>query len=117
MPRPREFAALDLIVEEPGLTDSADWREMVRQLVVANEAAAAGREVLDVAAKGDDAPDRSDDPAAADPREVRLDAAFPAAVRVGGAVAAPCTRRGNCNVNVKSGLSVDWRAGPVAGTP
>ena len=53
----REFAALTSIVEEPGLTDSADWREMVRQLVVANEAVCrTAREVLDVAAKGDDAP-------------------------------------------------------------
>ncbi len=53
----REFAALTSIVEEPGLTDSADWREMVRQLVVANEAVCrTAREVLEVAAKGDDAP-------------------------------------------------------------
>jgi len=53
----REFAALTSIAEEPGLTDSADWREMVRQLVVANEAVCrTAREVLDVAAKGDDAP-------------------------------------------------------------
>ena len=53
----REFAALTSIAEEPGLTDSADWREMVRQLVVANEAVCrTAREVLEVAAKGDDAP-------------------------------------------------------------
>ncbi len=49
----REFAALTSIAEEPGLTDSADWREMVRQLVVANEAVCrTAREVLEVAAKG-----------------------------------------------------------------
>ena len=53
----REFAALTSIVEEPGLTDSADWREMVRQLVVANEAVCrTAREVLDVADDADDAP-------------------------------------------------------------
>ena len=34
----REFVGLTSIPEEPGLTDSADWREMVRQLVVGNEA-------------------------------------------------------------------------------
>jgi len=34
----REFVNLTSIAEEPGLTDSADWREMVRQLVVGNEA-------------------------------------------------------------------------------
>ncbi|ELP98015.1 DNA starvation/stationary phase protection protein [Xanthomonas translucens pv. undulosa] len=34
----KEFAALTSIPEEPGLSDSADWREMVRQLVVGNEA-------------------------------------------------------------------------------
>jgi starvation-inducible DNA-binding protein len=34
----REFVALSSIAEEPGLTDSADWHEMVRQLVVGNEA-------------------------------------------------------------------------------
>ena len=50
----REFAALTSIPEEPGLTNSADWREMVRQLVVANEAVCrTARQVLDVA---DDAP-------------------------------------------------------------
>jgi len=53
----REFAALTSIAEEPGLTDSADWREMVRQLVVANEAVCrTAREVLDVADDADDAP-------------------------------------------------------------
>ncbi len=34
----REFVALTSIPEEPGLSDSADWKEMVRQLVVGNEA-------------------------------------------------------------------------------
>jgi len=33
-----EFTRLSSIKEEPGLTDSADWKEMVRQLVVGNEA-------------------------------------------------------------------------------
>ncbi|MDQ3160221.1 MAG: DNA starvation/stationary phase protection protein, partial [Pseudomonadota bacterium] len=33
-----EFIRLSSIAEEPGLTDAADWREMVRQLVVGNEA-------------------------------------------------------------------------------
>ena len=31
-----EFIKLSSIPEEPGLTDTADWREMVRQLVVGN---------------------------------------------------------------------------------
>lgn len=34
----REFIELTSIAEEPGLSDSADWREMVRQLVSGNEA-------------------------------------------------------------------------------
>lgn len=33
-----EFTRLSSIPEEPGLGDAADWREMVRQLVVGNEA-------------------------------------------------------------------------------
>ena len=33
-----EFIRLTSIPEEPGLTEAADWREMVRQLVVGNEA-------------------------------------------------------------------------------
>jgi starvation-inducible DNA-binding protein len=33
-----EFSRLSSIPEEPGLGDSADWREMVRQLTVGNEA-------------------------------------------------------------------------------
>ena len=53
----REFAALTSIAEEPGLSDSADWREMVRQLVAANEAVCrTARHVLDVADDADDAP-------------------------------------------------------------
>lgn len=33
-----EFTRLSSIPEEPGLSDAADWREMVRQLTVGNEA-------------------------------------------------------------------------------
>ena len=33
-----EFMRLSSIPEEPGLTEAPDWREMVRQLVVGNEA-------------------------------------------------------------------------------
>ncbi len=53
----REFVALSSITEEPGLTDSADWREMVRQLVVGNEAVCrTARDVLEIADDADDAP-------------------------------------------------------------
>ena len=53
----REFVALSSIAEEPGLTHSADWREMVRQLVVGNEAVCrSARKVLDVADDADDEP-------------------------------------------------------------
>lgn len=53
----REFVALSSIKEEPGLADSADWREMVRQLVVGNEAVCrTARQVLEIADKADDAP-------------------------------------------------------------
>ncbi len=53
----REFVALSSIAEEPGLTDSADWKEMVRQLVVGNEAVCrTARKVLDIADDADDAP-------------------------------------------------------------
>ena len=53
----REFVALSSIPEEPGLTNSADWHEMVRQLVVGNEAVCrTARKVLDVADDADDAP-------------------------------------------------------------
>jgi len=52
-----EFTRLSSIREEPGLTDSADWKEMVRQLVVGNEAVCrTARTVLDVADDADDAP-------------------------------------------------------------
>ena len=52
-----EFTRLSSIAEEPGLTDAADWREMVRQLVVGNEAVC--RTARKVLATADDA---SDDP-------------------------------------------------------
>ena len=53
----REFVSLTSIPEEPGLTDSADWREMVRQLVIGNEAVCrTARKVLDIADDADDAP-------------------------------------------------------------
>lgn len=53
----REFAALTSIAEEPGLSDSADWREMVRQLVEGNEAVCrTARRVLEQADDADDAP-------------------------------------------------------------
>ena len=52
-----EFVALSSIPEEPGLTNSADWHEMVRQLVVGNEAVCrTARKVLDIADDADDAP-------------------------------------------------------------
>ena len=52
-----EFIKLSSIPEEPGLTDTADWREMVRQLVAGNEAVCrTARKVLDVADDADDAP-------------------------------------------------------------
>ncbi len=52
-----EFTKLSSIKEEPGLTEAPDWREMVRQLTVGNEAACrTARAVLKTA---DDA---SDDP-------------------------------------------------------
>lgn len=52
-----EFIRLSSIKEEPGLTEAPDWREMVRQLVVGNEAVCrTARKVLDVADDGDDDP-------------------------------------------------------------
>ena len=52
-----EFAKLTSLKEEPGLTNTADWREMVRQLVAGNEAVCrTAREVLDIADDADDAP-------------------------------------------------------------
>ena len=48
---------LTSIAEEPGLTDSADWCEMVRQLVQGNEAVCrTARKVLEQAEKAGDAP-------------------------------------------------------------
>ena len=53
----REFVSLTSIPEEPGLTDSADWREMVRQLTVGNEAVCrTARKVLKVADDAGDDP-------------------------------------------------------------
>ena len=52
-----EFIRLSSITEEPGLADTADWREMVRQLVVGNEAVCrTARNVLDLADDADDSP-------------------------------------------------------------
>ena len=52
-----EFVKLSSIKEEPGATEAADWREMVRQLVVGNEAVCrSARKVLDVADDADDEP-------------------------------------------------------------
>ena len=52
-----EFIRLSSIKEEPGLTEAPDWREMVRQLVVGNEAVCrSARKVLDVADDADDEP-------------------------------------------------------------
>jgi starvation-inducible DNA-binding protein len=52
-----EFTRLSSIPEEPGLTEAPDWREMVRQLVVGNEAVArTARKVLKTADDGGDDP-------------------------------------------------------------
>ncbi len=52
-----EFIRLSSIAEEPGLADTADWREMVRQLVVGNEAVCrTARKVLATADKAGDDP-------------------------------------------------------------
>lgn len=52
-----EFVKLSSIKEEPGLTAAPDWREMVRQLVLGNEAVCrSARKVLDVADDADDEP-------------------------------------------------------------
>ena len=52
-----EFIKLGSIPEEPGLTDAADWREMVRQLVVGNEAVCrTARKVLKTADDAGDDP-------------------------------------------------------------
>ena len=45
-----EFIRLSSLPEEPGLTEAPDWREMVRQLTVGNEAVArTARKVLKIA--------------------------------------------------------------------
>ena len=77
-----EFIRLSSIAEEPGLGDTADWREMVRQLVVGNEAVCrTARKVLQGRRRGRRRSDRRPaDPAPAGAREVRLDAALAAAV-------------------------------------
>ena len=52
-----EFIKLGSIPEEPGLTDAADWREMVRQLVAGNEAVCrTARKVLKTADEAGDDP-------------------------------------------------------------
>ena len=52
-----EFTRRSSIPEEPGMPDAADWREMVRQLVVGNEAVCrSARKVLDIADDADDDP-------------------------------------------------------------
>ena len=52
-----EFARLTSIKEAPGLTDTANWRQMVSQLVAGNEAVCrTAREVLEIADDADDAP-------------------------------------------------------------
>lgn len=52
-----EFTRLTSLKEEPGLTEAPGWQEMVRQLVVGNEAVCrTAREVLDIADDADDAP-------------------------------------------------------------
>ena len=83
-----EFIRLTSLAEEPGLTERADWREMVRQLVVGNEAVArTARKVLEDRRRRRRRPDRRPaDPAPADPREVRLDAALAAAVTAAAAM-------------------------------
>ena len=52
-----EFIKLSSIAEEPGLSDTADWREMVRQLIVGNEAVCrTARKVLKTADSASDDP-------------------------------------------------------------
>ncbi len=52
-----EFIKLSSIAEEPGLTDTADWREMVRQLVTGNEAVCrTARKALKIADNAGDDP-------------------------------------------------------------
>ena len=52
-----EFIRLSSLPEEPGLTQAPDWREMVRQLTVGNEAVArTARKVIKVADDAGDDP-------------------------------------------------------------
>ncbi|AWV08179.1 Dps family protein [Marilutibacter maris] len=52
-----EFTRLSSIPEEPGLSDAADWREMVRQLTVGNEAVCrTARKTLKIADNAGDDP-------------------------------------------------------------
>src|SRR5688500_10066932 len=52
-----EFIRLTSLVEEPGLSEAPDWREMVRQLTVGNEAVArTARKVLKIADDAGDDP-------------------------------------------------------------
>jgi starvation-inducible DNA-binding protein len=52
-----EFIRLSSIAEEPALADTTDWREMVRQLVVGNEAVCrTARKVLKTADEAGDDP-------------------------------------------------------------
>jgi starvation-inducible DNA-binding protein len=50
-----EFIRMSSLPEEPGLTETADWREMVRQLVTGNEAVC--RTARDVLKRADEAGD------------------------------------------------------------
>ncbi|AAF84191.1 DNA-binding protein [Xylella fastidiosa 32] len=53
----KDYLELTSIKEEPGLNDNTDWREMVRQLVIGNEAVCrTARKVLDTAEDGSDDP-------------------------------------------------------------
>jgi starvation-inducible DNA-binding protein len=52
-----QFVKLASIKEEPGTPDAPEWREMVRQLVVGNEAVCrTARKVLEIADDADDNP-------------------------------------------------------------
>jgi starvation-inducible DNA-binding protein len=52
-----EFIRLSSLPEEPGLTETVDWREMVRQLVTGNEAVCrTARQVLNRADEAGDDP-------------------------------------------------------------
>ncbi|MDQ3288124.1 MAG: DNA starvation/stationary phase protection protein [Pseudomonadota bacterium] len=52
-----EFIRLTSLPEEPGLAEAPDWREMVRQLTIGNEAVArTARKVLEIADDAGDDP-------------------------------------------------------------